>query len=378
MQQTLLILILVPKASPNLLTYFSPKPKRILVARPDRIGDVVLSTPVFHTLKLSFRDTFVGALVSSYTSPLLEKNPYIDAIIHDDSRIGRSQNFLKQVKKIRSYHFDTALLLMPTSRLAYMFFLAGIPYRIGVGHILYEVITLMHGVSRRKYFPLRHESDYMLDLASKIGAREIWSKTEIFLDDDDRRGARRYLAGRGLDTDRPIIGVHPGSGRSAPNWTPGRYAKLAGLFLEKGYQVLVSGSKDEASLAGEFGKSSQNGIVTSFGELSLRELAGVISMLSLLVSSSTGTMHMAAALGVPTVSMFCPLTACSPDLWGPRGNASSIVMPPEGFCRQQCPGDPHVCTFGSGEEGITTAQVFESANRILSSSETAVPKGSLS
>ena len=62
-----------------------------------------------------------------------------------------------------------------------MLFLSGIPYRVGVGHILYEVITLMHGVSRRKYIPLRHESDYMLDLARKIGAKEIWTNPEIFL-----------------------------------------------------------------------------------------------------------------------------------------------------------------------------------------------------
>jgi len=54
------------------------------VVRPDRVGDVVLSTPIYHTLKASFPNSFIGALVSPYTSPLLEQNPYIDAVITDE------------------------------------------------------------------------------------------------------------------------------------------------------------------------------------------------------------------------------------------------------------------------------------------------------
>ena len=339
---------------------------RILVARPDRIGDVVLSTPVFRTLKKSFPNSFVGALVSPYTSPLLKRNPYIDTVITDDPA---KESLQMKVKEIRKFKFDTALLLLPTRRLAYTFFLARIPYRIGVGHILYEIITLMHGVSRKKYNPLRHESDYMLDLARKIGAKRIWTKPEIYLNEEEKESARKFLEKKGFELNRPIVGIHPGSGHSSPNWKVERYSDLADMLAHAGVQVFVTGSCREEDSQKFFSASPDKNVKLSFGELSLRELVSVISQMELLVSSSTGPMHIASAVDTPTVSMFCPLTACSPKLWGPVGNVSRIILPPDGFCQAQCPGDPHICTFGDGINGITVGEVFDEVIRMISEPE---------
>lgn len=353
-----------------MLTFYNREPIRILVVRPDRVGDVVLSTPVYHTLKKSFENCFVGALVSSYTRPLLEGNPNIDTLITDDpegEQIG-GERFREKMKEIRAYKFDVALLLLPTKRLAYMLFLAGIPYRIGVGHILYEAITFMYGVSRHKYNPLRHESDYMLDLARRIGAREIWTRPEVFLNEEEIRTARKYMEEKGFDTGKSVVCIHPGSGRSSPNWEVGRYAELAERFLDTGRQVLVTGSAGEKVYEKHFADLGQ-GIRTAFGELSLRELAAVLRNMGVFISSSTGPMHIAAAVGTPTVSMFCPLTACSPKLWGPLGNSSSIVQPPDGFCQVRCPGDPHVCRFEAEGDGISVDTVFAAARELLRDSE---------
>jgi ADP-heptose:LPS heptosyltransferase len=346
---------------------------RILVVRPDRVGDVVLSTPVYHTLKDSFPGCFVGALVSSYAGPLLNGNPYIDVIIADNpGQEGAGKDgFFAKVREIQSFEFDTALLLMPTKRTAYMLFLSGIPYRVGVGHILYEVITFMHGVSRRKYNPLRHESEYMLDLAKKIGANNLWLKPEVFVSDEERNAALSFLEEKGLDAGKPIVGIHPGSGRSAPNWEVKRYVELAGQLSASGIQVLVTGSEQERVLEDEFARMCFHDVKTSFGELSLRELTAVLSRISVLASSSTGPMQIASAVGTGTVSMFCPLTACSPKLWGPVGNTSKVVLPPEGFCSGKCPGDPHVCTFGSGDEGIVVRSVFDAIKEMLNKTEAA-------
>lgn len=345
------------------------------MVRPDRVGDVVLSTPVYRSLRTLIPGAFIGVMVSSYTSPLLHGNPNIDVIIHDDARLGRPQDFWRQVGLIRSYEFDTALLLMPTKRLAYMLFLAGIPYRLGVGHILYEVITFTHGVSRNNYNPLRHESEYMLDLVRRIAGTNNTDgkiqaiKPEIFLDESERNEAVKYLEEKRLDCRRPIVGIHPGSGRSAPNWNPKKYLELMNKLADNDVQVLVTGSPEEKSLEKNFSRQSGKRIATSFGELSIRKLAAVISRLSVFVSSSTGPMHIAAALGVETVSMFCPLTACSPELWGPKGNRSSVILPPDGFCQLRCPGDPHICTFGEKEEGITVERVYEATRDILDKTE---------
>ncbi len=349
---------------------FKTNHNRILVVRPDRVGDVVLSTPVYRTLKQSFPGCFTGALVSPYTSPLLKGNPYIDVVLTDSPNQAEGGNsFIGKVREIRSYRFDTALLLMPTKRMAYMLSLSGIPYRVGVGHILYEVVTFMRGVSRRKYNPLRHESDYMLDLARKIGADKIWAKPEIFVNDDEKAAARLFLEEKGVNPGRPIVAMHPGSGRSAPNWEVGRYIKLAEMVSDGGTQVLVTGSSGEGKLREAFLAAGVRGVTASFGELSLRQLAGVLSEVTLLISSSTGPMHIASAVGTPTVSMFCPLTACSPKLWGPIGNSARIILPPEGFCMNSCPQNPHVCTFGSGNEGIDVQTVFKAVKDSLNKME---------
>lgn len=333
------------------------KSRRILVVRPDRIGDVVLSTPVYRTLRYSFPGSFIGALVSPFTAPLLENNPNIDIILTDSQYVkGKKGNFWQKVREIRSYKFDTALLLKPTERHAYMLFLAGIPRRIGVGHILYEVLTLMRGVSRKGYNPVRHESDYMLDLARKIGAQMIWTTPEIYLAEHEKLKARGVLSGLGFDLRRPIVNIHPGSGHSAPNWEVRRYVELVRLLSDHGVQVLVTGNSTESVFENEFiGIPNAR---TSFGKLNLRDLCAVISVVSVLVSASTGPMHIAAAVGTPTVAMFCPLPACSPNLWRPIGSPTEIIFPPADFCRVQCPGDPHICTFGKGNEGIKVETVF--------------------
>jgi heptosyltransferase-2 len=75
-------------------------------------------------------------------------------------------------------------------------------------------------------------------------------------------------------------------------------------------------------------------------------------------------MHIAAALKVKTLSMFCPLTACSPKLWGPLGNECTIILPESNYCEVNCSGDPKKCTF-SGSRGIGVSKVLDEAVKIV-------------
>ncbi len=83
-----------------------------------------------------------------------------------------------------------------------------------------------------------------------------------------------------------------------------------------------------------------------------------LAALDVLISNSTGPMHICAALKIPTLSLFCPLTACSPKLWGPIGNKSEIVLPTETYCSTQCPVDPKKCDY-SNPGGLTAEFIFE-------------------
>ena len=78
-----------------------------------------------------------------------------------------------------------------------------------------------------------------------------------------------------------------------------------------------------------------------------------------LISNSTGPMHICAALKVPNYfHFFCPLTACSPELWGPLGNKSKIILPEQEYCDTQCPIDPKKCDY-SKPGGLKAEYVVE-------------------
>ncbi len=324
----------------------SPNYNRILVVRTDRIGDVVLSTPLIRALRKARPQAHIAVMVRPYAAPVLEGNPNIDEIIVDDpsgEHAGRT-GFWKQVRTLREKKIDTALMLLPTERAAWMLFLAGIRTRIGVGHKLYEILTLMRTVSRHKYVPLRHEADYCLDLGRAIGVTAGDLTTEIFLTDAERDDGRtillEYAGSAGL-----MIGMTPGSGHSSPNWTPGRYLEFARELVRRhDVRVVVSGTEAEQDLLGIFRTSGVPGIAV-LPPLPLRKFIAVVSRYDYFFSASTGPMHIAAALKVPTLSLFCPLPACSPQLWGPKGNDGAVIMAPDSACNSTCGNDPHTCTM---------------------------------
>jgi len=333
------------------------KQKRILIVRPDRIGDVVLSTPIPREIKKTFPGCFIAVLVRPYTQDIYINNPYVDRIILiDESKSIKS--FFNNVSELRKYKFTHALTLLPTKRLNYLLLAAAILYRIGVGHKFYQFITFTHYVNRKKYIPLRHEADYCMDLARKIGVKTNDLSTEIYLTEEEKRKVT-VTRNKLLDGKKILIGVHSTSGNSAPNWNIEEYYKLI-LQLQniENIRVVVTDNIIPKEIAGIDGVCYPN------INVNLRESFIIFRSLDLLISASTGPMHIAAALKVKTLSMFCPLTACSPQLWGPLGNDSRIILPESNYCEINCPGDPKKCTF-SGIGGISVGKVLDEVVRIV-------------
>ena len=336
-----------------------PKQKRILIVRPDRIGDVVLSTPLPREIKKAFPNSYVAMLLKRYTQDIYINNPYVDKILLIDD----SKSFWQKVREIRSYHFSHSLHLLPTERINYILFFAGIPYRLGVSRKLYQFLTFTHYVSRNKYIPLRHEADYCMDLARRIGVTSDDLTPEIFLTKDEQ-GKVKEIRNKFLENGKKFcVGVHISSGNSAPNWTAANYKELI-LRLQKIEQVQVIVTDDKVPL--EL-KEMKNIIFPNIGK-TLREAILNFTALDLLVSSSTGPMHICAALKIKTVSMFCHLNACSPKLWGPLGNNSRVVLPEKDYCNYNCHGDPKRCNF-EGVGGIPVEKIHQAVLNEIKSEE---------
>lgn len=335
--------------------------RRILVIRPDRIGDVVLTTPLVRSLRRSLPESFIAMMVHPSNLPLLEGNPHINELLTDDpsgANAGR-RGFWQQVGMLRRLKFDTALMPFPRERHAWMMFLAGIRTRIGVGHKLYQMLTLTKSVSRHKYIPLRHEADYMLDLGAGIGARSRDTSPELFLTEGEKIEARHHLSSLGISFQKPLVGVSPFSRSSSPNWRPATYLELIERLLPK-FEVIINLGPHDAGERSLFSNVERRGAIVL--QEDLRMHMSIVSQCAVLISASTGSMHIAAALGVPTVSLFCPLTACSPLLWGPLGNRSELLLPKANYCQFRCPGDPKICPL----DDIEVDRVMERIEIILS------------
>ena len=330
---------------------------RLLITRIDRIGDVVLSTPIPREVKRKYPDSFVAVLVRDYTKDIYKNNPYVDEIIvynKDENDF----SFWQMVKRLRNYKFNHAFMLLPDERLNWLLFLSSIKNRIGVGHKLYQFLSFTKYIDRRKYIPLRHEADYCLDMIRKIGIEPQSINPEIYLSNDESQKVNEIKKTLGSNK-KIIIGINSTSGNSAPNLQTEEYKKIINKLLEfENIKVVVTDYNPPAELL------NINGVdYINKGKL-LRESILNFAAIDILISSSTGPMHIAAALNIKTISLFCPLTACSPKLWGPLGNISEIILPQDSYCSTVCPGDPKKCDF-AGDGGINAELVVNSTLKII-------------
>ncbi len=327
---------------------------RILIVRPDRIGDVVLSTPIPREIKRAFPQSFIAVMVGNYTKDIYQNNPYIDSIIiYDEKQL--SLNYIFEIKR---YNFTHAFMLLPTEKINWILFFSGINKRIGVGHKFYQFITNTKSVYRRKYNPPRHEADYCLDMVRKLGIKTESIEPEIHLTEDEI-GKVNILKDSYCPFGEVLIGVNTTSGISAPNWRPIEYKKLIEklLALER-FKIAVTDNNPPEEI-----RKIEKVLYPNIGN-SLRESMLTFAALNLLVSNSTGPMHIASALKVKTISLFSREPACSAQLWGPLGNEQIILLPDEEADKKYSFPAPKNYHF-EGDGGISADSVFDEIMKIF-------------
>lgn len=339
--------------------FFKTKQKRILVVRTDRVGDVCFITPTLRELKKYFPDSYIATLTQPHTSNLILNNPYVDAIITDDLN---KENFWKVIKEVRKHKFTHALLMLPTERAAYQLFFAGIPTRVGVGHILYEVITFMKSVSRHDYTPLRHEADYCMDLARKIGLKSDNIKLEIFVTEQEKAEGLRFLEKYNIQNDDLKVFFHVGSLGSAPNWTEEKYFSLVKKFCEEfsgtKYKLILSAREMSPEFRRWVKELNNDSIVDLADDIdNLRTMIKIISLADIFFAPSTGPLHIADGLNIKTVGIHCRRKVSSAKHQGILNDVSINLEVSQEFCDGNCSEDKNRCSIQTGlnEEDVINA-----------------------
>ncbi len=304
-----------------------PPRSRILVTRTDRIGDLVLSTPVFRALRDAFPGAFIAALVAQENRLLAEGHSALDQVLVLDKR-GRHKSWhgvRALARELRALRFDCAIHLHPTARVHWLTFLAGIPVRIGYARKMGRVL-LTHALPERKREGLESEARYNFDLLKPLGLEVPESPVlEVPLHEESRLKLERELAGA-LDG-RAYAVYHPGASCPSKRWPADRFAQVADRVAARyGLLPVLIGDRSSVMEVSLMRSGLQARAVDLCGRLDLGMSAWLLSRASLVVSNDSGPVHMASAFNRPIVSIF---GRTRPGLtwtrWGPLNPASRVA-----------------------------------------------------
>lgn len=304
---------------------------RFLVSRTDRAGDLILTLPVFRELRKCFAEAHIVAHVRSYTAPLLKLCPEVDEIVIDDHYpAGLLSSPLNQA--FQKLTIDHCFIVHPAGRAILAAWRAGISRRSGRASNIWQVLLNDRHVQKRSRNE-KHEFCYNLDLLSRTVTNIDYSPYHFMLTDEQRAAGAAAIKNLGLL--RPVV-IHPGHGGSAHNISTGRYAELAEMLIKQGQSVLISLGPGEEKLKSFFEPCKSDKLNFLCNVPDLAALAEVFSACAAFVGGSTGPLHLAAALQLPTVAFFPPVAAMTPKRWGPVGNRSLVLKPDMSYCNGRC------------------------------------------
>jgi len=327
---------------------------RILVRATNWVGDAVMSLPALAAIRARFPQAHIAVLARPWVAGLYRHEPFADEIIPYQPRPGWAgvKDRTKTALTLRKMRFECAILLQNAFDAALIAWLARIPRRIGYARdgrslLLTDAIT----VPERGGIP-PHESYYYLELLRRVGWVESMP-TEPLIRLTGQRGEKAQL-----------IGVSPGAAfGSAKRWLPERFAEAAtSLASRLGAQIALFGSREERALCEQVREEIArrgHAAVNHAGETSLEEFIRLASTCKVFLTNDSGAMHIASALGVPTVTVF---GATNHITTGPTGPLARIVrhdVECSPCLLRECPID-HRCMTA-----VSAAEVTETALKLL-------------
>jgi len=301
--------------------------RRILIVRTDRIGDVVLSTPVIQALREAYPASFIAMMVSPYTKDMVEGNPYLDETIlyNKDARHKSWWSSMRFAFALKKKRFDLALVLHPTNRVHLITFFSGIPRRIGYNRKLGFLLT--HKIPHKKQTGEKHESEYNLDFVRFLGIEPRGASLFVPKSKDGEQWADELLSQADIkETDRLLV-IHPGASCPSKIWPNDRFAEVADRLIEKyGFKVFVIAGQKDKALAQQVVDRMHHPVVNLAGEISLSQLTSLLRRSYLFISNDSGPVHIASALGLPLISLLARNEpGLSPKRWGPLGERSRTL-----------------------------------------------------
>lgn len=342
------------------------KIRKVLLVRPDALGDVTLMIPMINTLKENYPSIKISVLMQRYAAPLLENHPNVDHIILDWKKEGKCNSvseFFAYARAIKACNFDAVIFSYLDAFYAWLSFFAGIKIRIGDGQKIGLRFLLTHPINQYFRKLSLHETEQnnrLLEVLSpnlkKVTRMDLYSSEQS---EKDLGDLLRYY---GL-SDKKYIIIHPATGGGNRAWLPQKYAELINMIHEKSsWNVVITGfGKKEYEINEQIIKYCHKRPYNFYEKTTLDQLKVLIKKSLMVIGTDTGPTHMAAALGIPVVCI-SPTKFVKSLRWGPWQVKNAIVGEP-GSCPLSC--NPYKCKETFCLDAISAETVFLEMNRVI-------------
>ena len=333
----------------------------IVVVRPDHLGDLLFLTPALHALRRTFPAAHVACLIGGWGQPVLADNLDIDELLTVDfpwfnrrpktSAVQPYALLRSASERLAHEGFDAALIMRFDFWWgAALARLAGIPARLGydvpdVRPFLTAPVTYQAG---------RHEVEQNLQLIRT--AATLWGGVPL---PDERpelcfrpTGVDVAWAGERLQSavaaGRSLVAIHPGAGAAVKLWPLERWVTVGEAIAGRhNASIVVTGGAGEVELGQALATRLGAGCINLAGQTSLGQLAATFSRCNLVVGADSGPLHLAVAVGAPTVHLFGPV---EPALFGPWGRPGCSAVVQARFFDTPCRNRPcNKLDYAAGE-----------------------------
>jgi heptosyltransferase-2 len=326
---------------------------RILVVKPDAVGDFILATPFLRELRRSFPKTHITLVVHPRVLSLAENCPHVNRILAFDPSVPRAAS--TEYRQLRALGFaltkcsrfgvDLAVLARSGDDYydGYQLMLGCAPSRIAG---FTSILSRIDGLHWKSLVPTHamilpatvpsHEVTRNLNLLKAIGGTVGSEQLELWLTADDKMKTNGWLHRVTVDKHVPKIALGIGAADEARRWPAERFAELCKFLIEEYDAQLIligAGAEDAADAATIVRLTESSHVLNAVDAFSLRETAALLENGQLFVGNDSGPMHLAAAVGIPVVEISAlpededPNSNYSPVRFGPWQVRSRIVRP---------------------------------------------------
>jgi len=280
--------------------------REVLVLRLDRIGDLLMCFPALQALREALPRARIRLAVGAWAEEIARRAPVDEVLVWSAPWVGRAaegasslSELLRAARRVSADRVDLAIELQGDVRAAWLMWLTGARMRVGYAntggaYLLTHVVPLDETVS---WIEQNRRA-----VAVAVGERSLGAEPSPLRPGDAEVG-RRLTS----DLGRPVVGIHPSGGRRIKQWPVSRWALVAQRLADAaGASFVVTGGPGDVPLARELAAAVAAPVHNLAGQLSLMETLALVSQLDLFLSPDTGPMHVACAVGTPSVSVFGP------------------------------------------------------------------------